>query len=102
MIKNLFLIAVGLLFSSSVFAQAISITPSDSVSVIETVTSMNDEVVLYAYVKNDSSADLMIKWRVISSTYPGGWDVSYCDNTDCLDLASSNQNTFLLKAKLFN
>jgi hypothetical protein len=98
MFKNLLLICF--IFTSALIlnAQALTITPSDSVSVSQTVTSMNDEVVLYAYVKNDSSVDLTFKWRVVSSNSPAGWDISYCDNTDCLDLAFNNQNTFLLKA----
>lgn len=98
MIKNLLLFFVCFAITSSVDAQALTITPSDSVSVIQTVTSMNDELILYAYVKNDSSVDLTFKWRVVSSNSPAGWDVSYCDNTDCLDLAFNNQNTFVLKA----
>ena len=98
MIKNLLLLSFSLVMMFGLKAQSFTITPSDSVSVIETVTNMNDEVVLYAYVTNDSSVDLTFKWRVNTSDYPSGWDVSYCDNTDCLDLSFSNQNTFVLKA----
>lgn len=98
MIKNILLTTLSLIAVLAIKAQSLTITPSDSVSVIESVTNMNDEVVLYAYVKNDSTADLTFKWRVISLDSPAGWDVSYCDNTDCLDLSISNQNTFLLKA----
>jgi hypothetical protein len=97
MIKNLLLSLVSMLFSSALLAQ-LTITPADSVGVIQTVTANNDEVVLYAYVKNDSSVDLTFRWRVASSDWPSGWDVSYCDNTNCLDLASSIQSTFILKA----
>jgi hypothetical protein len=98
MIKNILFFLACFALTSSLSAQAFTITPSDSVSVIQTVTSNNDEVILYAYVKNDSAVDLTFKWRVISSNSPAGWDISYCDNTDCLDLAFNNQNTFLLKA----
>lgn len=96
--KNLLLtfLLIGITVLS--FGQAITITPADSVSVTEEVTTMGDEVVLYAYVTNDSSEDLTINWRIIDQAYPLSWSVSYCDNTNCLDLSSANQSDFILKS----
>lgn len=79
-------------------AQVFTITPGDSVYVEEIVTSNNDEVPLTAYVKNDSSVDLTFRWRVISNASPAAWSVSYCDNTNCLDIGITDQSTFLLQA----
>ena len=98
MVKNIFFILIGFSILSITNAQTFSISPSDSVYVAETVTSNNDEVVLTAYVKNDSSDDLTFKWRVTSMNSPMSWNVSFCDNTNCLDLGTTNESTFFLPA----
>jgi hypothetical protein len=96
--KILLFVPIILGFANTIFAQALSITPADSVSVEETVTTNNDEVVLYAYVKNDSTEDVTVTWRIIENDSPLDWSVSYCDNTNCLDLSTTTQSSFLLKA----
>ena len=60
MTKNILFLLIGFSILNIVNAQTFSITPSDSVYVAETVGNSNDEVILYAYVKNDSSDDLLL------------------------------------------
>lgn len=96
--KILLFIACGLFLSTSIYGQVFTITPGDSLYVEEVVSNNNDEVPLTAYVKNDSSADLTFRWRVISNVSPSAWSVSYCDNTNCLDIGITDQSTFLLEA----
>lgn len=96
MIKNILLTLTLALLGLSIEAQVLVITPADSVAVEDEVSSNNDETVLYAYVRNDSTDTLTVRWRVNSNTSPVNWNVSYCDNTNCLDLATTTQSTFLL------
>lgn len=87
-----------LIFGFSTNAQLYTIIPSDSVSITETVTNSNDGIDLYAYVRNDSSADLTFKWRVGTNTTPPEWFVTFCDNTNCLDISLASESTFFLPA----
>lgn len=98
MTKNILFLLIGFSILNIVNAQTFSISPSDSVYVAETVGNSNDEVILYAYVKNDSSADLTFKWRVTNNSSPMAWSVSFCDNTNCLDLATTTESTFFLES----
>lgn len=96
--KTLLFITCSLFLLTSVHAQVFTITPGDSLFIEEVVSNNNDEVPLTAYVKNDSSADLTFRWRVTSMNSPMSWNVSFCDNTNCLDLGTTNESTFFLPA----
>jgi hypothetical protein len=96
--KTLLFIICSLFLLTSVHAQVFTITPGDSLFIEEVVSNNNDEVPLTAYVKNDSSVDLTFRWRVISNASPASWSVSFCDNTNCLDIGLTDQSTFLLEA----
>lgn len=75
-------------------AQTLQLSPSDTSTNNQMVTSSFDIVQMPAYLKNISGMDTMIMWEVESITAPSGWTTQFCDKYSCIDISQLNNSIY--------
>ena len=84
MIKKLLYVSILLVFSTAIVqAQDLIVTPSDTLA-LDTSTSCQAESIMTYVLRNNTFDTLRMNWRLVYNTAPHGWNLNYCDPTQCI------------------
>jgi hypothetical protein len=92
--NKLLLIIAFLSIGGMLSAQQLVLTPNDSSTNNQQVTSPFDIVQMNAYVKNVSGSDTNVFWEVESVTAPMDWETQFCDKYTCIDISVLPNSSF--------
>jgi hypothetical protein len=90
--KVIFTLLLPVLFLARVNAQNLIITPSDSVSEVDTATTLLSSFPQYISIKNNGPDTIQLFWHNITDTSVFnaiGWSAQFCDNENCYSLPTT-------------